>query len=489
MRNRVTQAAAHDSSVIVVAGVFAALVLLGLGFFVTPDTWLALVSGRVVAHGGPPSTDSLTAWTLGRQWVDQQWLGQWILYGSWRVGGLTLVGVLHAVVVIATFVLTLAGARRRGGPPTIVAVVGLLAIAPILLVAGNIRTQTFALPLFVAVLWLLSEDSRAPSARVFWCFPLLVLWANLHGSVVIGAALVALAGILRLRDAWRSGDGRGGTLAGLALMIMPLLAIVATPYGVSVFSYFHDLFGNAEIKQLAPEWMPTALEPVQLPFFLLGALAVAFLGRHRRRLTIFEQVALVGTLVAALAAARNLAWFGLTAALLLPAMAMRVRREPRQSRLAAPFSLTAAVGVVVAAAAGIPSIDRHVAERYPPAAASMVAAAAAKDPQLSIFTHPRYADWLLLAHPELAGRIPFDIRYELLSEAELRRFRQFREQIGADWRRADGGARLIVMDSSEKPLGHLPPTSAVLLREPGSRGLYADHDVAVILRAIPAARR
>src|SRR4051812_13336370 len=74
--HRLTRLAASESYLVLLVSAACCLLLLGVGAFVMSDTWLALVAGRVVAGGGPPSTDMLTAWTLGREWVDQQWLGQ-----------------------------------------------------------------------------------------------------------------------------------------------------------------------------------------------------------------------------------------------------------------------------------------------------------------------------------------------------------------------------------------------------------------------------
>jgi len=483
---RLIRGAASENYLVLLVGGATVLLLLGIGAFVTPDTWLALTSGRVVADGGPPSADSLTAWTLGRDWIDQQWLGQLALYQIWSAGGLGLVGFVHVVIVIGTFAFALTVARRSGGSSRHVALVGLLAILPVGLVAGNIRTQTFALPLFVLVLWLLSRDSRAPSRHVFLTFPLLVLWANVHGSVIVGAGLVAMAGVLAVADGIRGKHSRIRIGHGAAMLATVPLALLATPYGAALLTYLRDTFGNPEIAKIAPEWMPTALEPVHAPFYLLAALTVGLVARYRRQLTTFEQIALAVLLVGALAAERNLAWFALAATLLLAPL-WTPRRPARRDALApvGPALAVAAftiVGVVVAAAQGLSAVQRQVESRFPPAAAAVVADIARSDPSLELFTHPRYADWLIFRHPSLARRVPFDIRYELLTPRELRRFRRFREQIGADWRDAIGSARLIVTDSSEQPLDVLPPTSAVLAREPGARLVYADHDLAVVLR-------
>jgi hypothetical protein len=476
--------AADENYLVLLVCAAAGLLLLGGGLFVMSDTWLALVAGRVVAASGPPSTDALTAWTLGRHWVDQQWLGQLMLYETWRAGGLVLLALLHAVVVLVTFILTLVGARRRGGSSRHVAIVGLLALLPIGIVVGNIRTQTFALPLFLAVFWLLAQESRGSSNRVFWCVPLLILWANIHGSVILGAALVGLAGaigaVTAVRTKWRT-----QLVRSIVLVFGACAALVATPYGFAVFGYFRDLFSNDAVTQISPEWMATTFSVAHIPFFILGGLALALIGRDPARLTVFERVALVVLLIAALSAVRNLVWFSLAVLLVLPALLTARRPLTRASpppRLAAGVAALAIAGAVIAAIAGVRGVDRQVESRYPVAAGAIIAGAAAHDPDLKLFVHGALADWLLFRYPKLAGRIPFDIRFELLTEAELQRFHRVRDQIGADWLGGLGGARLVVLDSTEKPLGVLPPTTAVLLRERGTRELYARHHLSVILR-------
>src|SRR3989442_11116904 len=77
------------------------------------DGWLALVGGRFVAHAGLPSTDSLTAWTAGAHWVDQQWLAQLILFHLSGIGGLRLLVLTHVALLAPSP--ALAGITTRGG--------------------------------------------------------------------------------------------------------------------------------------------------------------------------------------------------------------------------------------------------------------------------------------------------------------------------------------------------------------------------------------
>src|SRR3989442_730423 len=122
------------------------------------DGWLALVGGRFVAHAGLPSTDSLTAWTAGAHWVDQQWLAQLTLFHLYGIGGLRLVMLTHVAVLALAFALAVIAARWRGGSARSVVLLATPALLTIFLWA-QLRTQSFAYPLFVSVAWLLIADA------------------------------------------------------------------------------------------------------------------------------------------------------------------------------------------------------------------------------------------------------------------------------------------------------------------------------------------
>src|SRR5439155_27211 len=151
-----------------------------------------------------------------------------------------------------------------------------------------------------ATLWLLVEDARRPSSRVFWCLPLLALWGNLHGSVVLGAALLVLRGLGR---AWSGRRGSGLTLAVLA----PAMLFVS-PYGGSLVGYYHHTLFNPAFSSMLNEWQPPSLGALTAPFFALAVGVVWLIGRSRLALTRYERLVLLATLAAALSATRNVGW-------------------------------------------------------------------------------------------------------------------------------------------------------------------------------------
>jgi len=89
--------------------------------------WLALTGGRTIVHGGLPHHETWTSWGTGKDFVDQQWLGQGVLYVVHALGGFGLLAGFHALTTSAAIVVALVVARRpasgcssrtRGGPPT-----------------------------------------------------------------------------------------------------------------------------------------------------------------------------------------------------------------------------------------------------------------------------------------------------------------------------------------------------------------------------------
>ena len=153
--------------VLAIVGVVATLAA-ALPRMVVPDTWLALVDGRWIANHGLPHTDAIGLWTRGATWVDQQWLAHLALYGVARLGGVKLVLAAAVLIdVVAICIAAYAARRARASPrSTAICLLAAFLVAPWLLQA---RTQTLALPLFVAVYALLAADARHPTRRVFSC--------------------------------------------------------------------------------------------------------------------------------------------------------------------------------------------------------------------------------------------------------------------------------------------------------------------------------
>jgi hypothetical protein len=442
------------------------------------DSWLTLVSGREIAWNGLPSRDTLTVFGHGADWVDQQWLAQLGFYGAYVLGGLKAVLVAHVALVAGAFALGLAAARRLGASPRSVFVVGIAAflLAPW---TWQLRSQSAAYLLFVAVVWLLVRDVRDPGRRTFLVLPLLALWANLHGSVVLGAALVMLRGASLVVERARAREPVSGWAArAAALVVAPPLVLLASPYGLDLVGYYERMLVGPEFARIVGEWRPPTF-PRAIPFFVLALAAVWLLARARR-VSGFEKAIVLFSIVGGLLAIRSITWFAFTALVVLPSALddvvpprARMRPHGRPIRLLAGVAAVA-IPATFAVMALVPT--RTYERLWPEPAAIAVAEAAASDPSVRVFASDRYADWLLWKRPELAGRIAYDVRFELHSKAELDALFDYYNHVGSDWAAATEGYELVVVDRTSRRAGE-----EAILREGGTR-LYEDEHVAVLRR-------
>jgi hypothetical protein len=468
----------RESLLIAIVGLVVGAVLIRLPEELQQDGWLTLVAGREIVWHGLPHVDTLTAWTRGVKWTDQQWLAQLTFYSLARLGGVKLALLAHAFLVASAFALAIVGARLRGGSARATSLVAAVALFPVVIGSWQMRAQSLAFPLYVILFWLLSSDSRVPGRRIFFVFPILVFWANLHGSVVLAASLVALYGLLLAlrKDGLHETRGR----AGLLLVGLALVAPFASPYGLALIDYYRSTLFNSGFSALVVEWGPATPSLTTAPFYLLAFAMFWLLGRYGYRLTRFEKLALLLTLLAGLHAMRNMSWFALTSLVLLPVMlgdALPDGYQPfSRVRVAVPALVCGAAAVVAAIVCTKPAawIERD----YPTGALSRVEATLASDRSAGIYADERYADWLLWKDPALRGRIAYDARFELLSNRQLVDLYFWRSRIGPNWQASARGDRLILVDVANDRL-----VEKDLLAEPSIRRLYRNGSVSVLEHA------
>jgi hypothetical protein len=436
---RIASSLEKNGLVVIVLGAFAIVLVLSLHKQLVVDGWMALVSGRWIVQHGLPSRDALTVWAHGHRWTDQQWLAQLALYGLWRVGGIKLALLVHAFLVTSGLVGAALIARtvRRATPRSVtwIAIPVLIAYYP---VASVMRPQTFAFPLFAAILWLLMADARQPSRRVFWTLPLLVLWTNLHGSVLLGAMLVSLAGIVTMVEKRRP------TGHGLALLAAPWACVFASPYALHLPTYYEKILIGGDFKQFVTEWAPTTLTPQTAAVYLVILGGLWLIGRAGPGTPLFDQLAFALTALLAFDAVRNTAWIGLVALAVLPRLVDKLRKpveEPARLNRILALTILGAVFISVAGVAAKPTT--WFTKGFPAAGARAATRAAGADGR--VLASSPFADWLLWSRPALTGRVAFDARFELLSQKQLRRAARFQARAG-NWLPTARGYNVFVLD-------------------------------------------
>ena len=482
--------------------VLAAVLLVQLPQAFSVDSWLALVTGRSVWQSGLPHHETLTVLAQGANWIDQQWLSQLATYGLYAAGGLALLGIVN-VGLLAGGVAFANFASRRLGAPFLSALVALPVCLAMIAPSREVRTQQFVIPLFMLVAYLLARDSRAPSRRVFWCLPILVLWANLHGTVTMGAALVALRGLVVL------GERRAVLLREPRAWVRPLLliagagaAILLTPYGLSMVAYYRETMVSSTLRQTVTEWQPVFSEPITA-IGVFGALGLGLWSAWRARhlTSAWEKLAFLVLAIGAVSVVRNAVFFGLFALMVLPASlgwgsrrAAATAASAGRGGTAARGNRTRLNGIILAVGVGALSLGLGVAVARPdarveyafqrPGVLTAVQRAVVSNPSLRIMPDERFTDWLLWRDPALAGRVAYDVRFELLSPTRLFALTSLFSHRGRDWKQAAQGFRLLVLSR------RYDPQAFVAFRaEPGARVLYNDGQRMVLLRSAAEAAR
>jgi hypothetical protein len=464
----------RESLGVLLVAMYAAGVLVRMPNAMLSDSWMTLVAGRTIFHHGLPTVDTYTRWAHGVAWVDQQWLAQIVFGGLALLGGVKLALLGNAVATIAAFVLAVVAARRLGGSPRSVPLVAAFAIPQF---AGDwlLRAQSLTYVMFAALIWLLVAHARSHSRRIVFVFPLLVLWANFHGSVVIAAGLVALRGITVLAEKPRR-NARGAALA-----LAPWLCIFASPYAASLPSYYERIFFNRGLSALVTEWGATAPSVMTAVFYILAFAGLALLARRWKAVPLFERLAFLVLLAGGMVAIRNMVWFSIAAMILVPphldAVLPADGANEAQPLVKRGLPLLGLGVTAVLAVALVVRPGGWYEGPYPARPASVVAAAAARDRSLAVFADSRYADWLLWRQPSLIGRLSYDARFELLTNRQLLDIYFWRSHIGRNWPDIAGCRSIVLVNLPEEPL-----TERALLREPGTRRLYRDRRVSVLAR-------
>jgi hypothetical protein len=379
------------------------------------DAYMALVGGRLVAQHGLPHDDSLAVVTAGTPWVDQQWLGQLAIYGVWCLGGLFGAILFHALLVGGAAAIGTAFAEKRGATLNAL-LLGALAMVLVDSEYVILRAQSISMVLFAATLVLTRSDSR----RAHFVWPLLALWANVHGGVLVGCAVVALRGVFDLAKK---------KMEGAVFVAGACAAPFVTPYAREMPAYFARYASHVGATHEFPviEWLPPKGD---FTAYAMVAAVVALIVvpwiRKRERPELFEAIVLVACAAAGMRAARNMVWFGVAVLTYGPALVDRV--EPirkHENRVVGIFTKLAPIALV-AGIVRLALLSQTSLERvYPTGALEPLHAAMKEHPEARVVASDIYADWVLFRAPQTAGRIEIDARLELLTRDQARDLGRF----------------------------------------------------------------
>ena len=290
----------------------------------TDSRWLAALGEAVLrtrrVPQGVPYADAASS-----GWHNVPVLGELIFAALER--GLGDRGLILLQIVAVAIALTVVASEMPAEAGIVLVLVPIASLDAFVVV----RAQVFSLALFPLLVLLLRCEADVPSPRIWLLVPLIALWANLHGGVLIGLAVTACYLLFERfrRSRWTA----------VAVLVASAAAVFATPALFETVTYYEHVFQNAFLAAHQGLWArPSARHPFDLAFFavipVLGFMAV------RARPRAWEYAAGAGLALAAATAARNEVWLVL---FLAPAAVRRLQQLPAPSARIRPALALVAV--------------------------------------------------------------------------------------------------------------------------------------------------
>jgi len=358
--------------------------------------WHLATARETLAHGLMRS--DIFSWSAaGAPVTTDQWLGENLLYAGYSAAGwLGVLAVRTLAVGIIVFCIAAAALARR---PT-AAVASIAISVPAILLSRFLwteRPELMGAAFFALLVLLLQLPGDAPLIALA---PLLVVWANVHGSFALGSALAILVAVYGLvADRPR----RRGYLVAAAGAI---LSFVLTPAGVgtAVTPSIHLMDPPRQIQ----EWsLPDPATPAGALWVIVLGLVVATASVSVRARAV-DAILIVPTALLSLLAVRHTPLLAIAATpylaehLPLAARAVAdiafgpIAAARRRDRRSAPGWMSAAVGIgglVIAAAAVV------AAPREPDESGFPVGALASLPAGPGLFAQYDWGGWLIWRAP------------------------------------------------------------------------------------------
>ena len=339
---------------VLVAG--GGLLLLAAAVTVGADAlWLVALGDRIGSTGRIPTGVPFAA-ADSAHWVNLPVLGELIFAGLHHLGSSALPAA-QLIIDGALLAVTALSARRlhaRDGGTAVALLLVMLGALPAL---GVVRAQMLSLLPFALLVLLLRAEHARPSRRILLMVPLLALWGNLHGAVLVGAALSACYLIFS--------RARSAPVESVALLIASAAALWLNPAGAHTASYYASVLGNEAAHRGTGLWARlNPGSPFDLLLMLTALVLVALTVSCRR--PAWEYVATAGLALATVTASRHGLWLLLfcaaPAAARLSRLSFSRARAPRTEGKAA-LRGQQAVAVVIAAAISVGVVSVLVSRR------------------------------------------------------------------------------------------------------------------------------
>jgi|LQYC01.1.fsa_nt_gi hypothetical protein len=293
--------------------------------------------GAIVSH------DLFTHTFCGLQYVNSGWLSQVLLAFCEKMGGLKLLILLRAALLLLTMSILyhLIGSQTKHYKITLIFIVFAVALG---FTNWDIRPQLFTIPLFVFFYSHLYRKKKITNSSILLFSLLMIVWVNLHSSFPLAIIMTGIFLLGRAADQYHNNAGYydnkierlkrltndSGLRRLLFLLILLTLATLINPYGINIWK---DVWVNSSIgASRSAEWLPTTMNDFTGYCFIVSiVLAGIILKYSKRKITFTDALLLLAFLFAGFKAVRMVLWWGIVSAPILSAHFCSI--EPVRQRI------------------------------------------------------------------------------------------------------------------------------------------------------------
>ncbi len=305
--------------------VFATLVVFNNTHPLRPhDFWWHLRAGQeIVTSGSIPTVDTFSYTMAGTPYDNYAafWLMEVLYYLIFKLGGPALIILLNTTMITLAYgaVLYLCWAESRSWRLAAGATFFAIALG---FDNWNVRPQSVSFLAGSVILTTIYRYRVRPRTWLLALAPFSILvWANAHGSFVIGLIMLAAWAADEAMALFRKkpqGTGRDKARSFLAAVLtlavssgVPLL----NPRGFGIFGYVVNLSSNPVIKTMVAEWAaPTFADRHGAIFLVCLLLTSTLLAVSPKRPSFFQILTYLGFGMLALKTSRAIVWFGIVMA-------------------------------------------------------------------------------------------------------------------------------------------------------------------------------
>lgn len=303
-------------TVVALCGVFA---FTGLHRLNHTDLWGHLDFGRWIAqHQSLPQVDPFTATQPPAAVLNSAWLSQLVGYLTAEKLGNEALVFGHALLVTLTAGALMLAAFKRGIPLGWLWSVALAYLVLNLPIVGTVRPQLFG-QLGAAIILLASVEHLRARWPLVVVPVVMMLWANLHGSVLMGVVILGVVLVGSLVDEFMAAGGKlaaifakASTRRAALLLVLGVVGASINPYGPLLLLKALSFGGNDALATIT-EWRRASSDSsLTSTLLVVSIFASAALVKYSPRRWQAMELLLVGLFaVATFGAIRMLAWYAI----------------------------------------------------------------------------------------------------------------------------------------------------------------------------------